>query len=309
MNPERLDHQSEINNHEEEQTKEKESIEKIEKSSLGASNKIDLMLLILNRKYATYLGNHDIAESEEHKEKLIKEFTEELNNITTLLNDIGLPYEITAKVEDDNEIIGFSLMVAKERDNLDKIVEADKNEDDKTVGLLLGYPKTAVETYNTPDALDVGTELPEEYTELRKEGMLPFLGFAPSKSHWKEELEWARNNKKIIEESSPSTLNEAIEEYEEHIKKFEDEKREIDEHSKILISNTSSFQELSKTILENQICATDSNGHVYNPDTLIEMINEVANEEKDINDIINELGLRDKVIEIIHNKQKEKHEV
>lgn len=293
-------------NYENKQTKEKEFIEKIEKSTLKASDKIDLMLLVLGKKYATYLGDRDIAESEEHKEKLIEEFTKELNDTTTLLNDAKLPHEITEKIEDDDEIIGFSLMVAKEEDNLNKIVEADKNNDDKTIGLLLGYPKTAVETYNTPDAFDIETELPEEYAKLRKEGMLPFLRFTPSRSHWKEELEWARDNKEIIEKNSPDTLNKAIEEYEEHIKRFEKEKKEIDDHSRILIANTSNYQELCKTILENQICTTNSNNYVYDPDTLVEMIGEIVRGEKELDYITNELGLRDKIAEIINKEQKEK---
>ncbi|MCX6761134.1 MAG: hypothetical protein NTZ84_03495 [Candidatus Nealsonbacteria bacterium] len=56
--------------------------------------------------------------------------------------------------------------------------------------------------------------------------MLPFLEFSPSKLHWKEELNWARNNKKIIEENSPNTFNEAVEEKEKHINSFERERLE-----------------------------------------------------------------------------------
>ncbi|MCX6761135.1 MAG: hypothetical protein NTZ84_03500 [Candidatus Nealsonbacteria bacterium] len=105
----------------------KESIEKIEKTLLSPGNKIDLMLIIFNEKRAAFLGNFDGAESEEHKEKLIKEFSEELNNITNLLNDLNLPYEISRNIKDDNEVIGFSLMVAKEKEDLNKIIEANKN--------------------------------------------------------------------------------------------------------------------------------------------------------------------------------------
>jgi len=206
----------EINN--KENLEEKESIEKIEKSSLSSKNKIDLMLLSLDKKKAAFLGDFDIAESEEHREKLIKEFSKELDNIRLLLDSINLPYEITRKIEDDNEIIGFSFMVAKENDDLTKIKEAEKNKDDRTMGLLLGYPETAVSAYCTKDALDIHTEIPkEEYDALRKEGILPFLEFSPSKLHWKEELAWARSNKKIIEENSPSTFNEAVEDTEKYI--------------------------------------------------------------------------------------------
>ncbi len=216
-NMEKFEYQPKETNNKENFEK-KESIKKIEKSSLSPDNKIDLILLFLNKKRAAFLGDFDIAESEEHKEKLIKEFNEELNSIGLLLNSINLPYEITRKIEDDNDVIGFSFTIAGNQDDLNKIKEAEKNKDDRTMGLLLGYPETAVSAYCTKDALDIHTEIPkEEYDALRKEGMLPFLEFSPSKLHWKEELDWARNNKKIIEENSPNTFKEAIEDTEKYI--------------------------------------------------------------------------------------------
>lgn len=207
-------------NNGQENEKIKESIEKIENALLPVDQKIDLMLLMLDRKSATFLGDLDGVESEEHKQKLIKEFTEEFNTLIVLLKDIDLPYEIIREVENRDDTIGFSIVVTKEVENLTKIERAVRENDDRTMGLLFGYPKTAVETYNTQDAIDLETEFPDEFAILRKEGMVPFLGFAPSKSHWKEELEWARDNKKSIEQHSPNTLNLAIKESEEYMDAF-----------------------------------------------------------------------------------------
>ena len=92
------------------------------------------------------------------------------------------------------------------------------------MGIMFGYPRTAVEAYGTQDVLDLETDLPEEYADLRKEGMIPFLRFTPSKLHWKEELEWAKDNKKIIEEKSPNTIDQAIEETEEYLNNLEKER-------------------------------------------------------------------------------------
>jgi hypothetical protein len=223
MNRERFNFNN-IENSEYEETKEKEFIEKIEKAPLSSDFKIDLLLLVFDRKKATFLGDICGVESEEQKQKLIKEFSEELNILTNLLDELSLPYKIIRDVEDRNDTIGFSVVVAKEIENLNKIEEAVKNDNNMDMGIMFGYPGTAVEAYGTQDVLDLETDLPEEYADLRKEGMLPFLKFAPSKLHWKEELKWARDNKKIIEEKSPNTIDQAIEEMEEYLNNLEKER-------------------------------------------------------------------------------------
>jgi len=223
MNRERFNFNN-IENSECEETKEKEFIEKIEKAPLSSDFKIDLLLLVFDRKKATFLGDICGVESEEQKQKLIKEFSEELNILTNLLDELSLPYKIIRDVEDRNDTIGFSVVVAKEIENLNKIEEAVKNDNNMDMGIMFGYPGTAVEAYGTQDVLDLETDLPEEYADLRKEGMLPFLKFAPSKLHWKEELKWARDNKKIIEEKSPNTIDQAIEEMEEYLNNLEKER-------------------------------------------------------------------------------------
>ena len=223
MNRERFNFNN-IENSEYEETKEKEFIEKIEKAPLSSDFKIDLLLLVFDRKKATFLGDICGVESEEQKQKLIKEFNEELNILTNLLDELNLPYKIIRDVEDRNDTIGFSVVVAKEIENLNKIEEAVKNDNNMDMGIMFGYPGTAVEAYGTQDVLDLETDLPEEYADLRKEGMLPFLKFAPSKLHWKEELKWARDNKKIIEEKSPNTIDQAIEEMEEYLNNLEKER-------------------------------------------------------------------------------------
>jgi hypothetical protein len=223
MNRERFNFNN-IENSEYEETKEKEFVEKIEKAPLSSDFKIDLLLLVFDRKKATFLGDICGVESEEQKQKLIKEFNEELNILTNLLDELNLPYKIIRDVEDRNDTIGFSVVVAKEIENLNKIEEAVKNNNNMDMGIMFGYPRTAVEAYGTQDVLDLETDLPEEYADLRKEGMLPFLKFAPSKLHWKEELKWARDNKKIIEEKSPNTIDQAIEEMEEYLNNLEKER-------------------------------------------------------------------------------------
>jgi len=58
-----------------------------------------------------------------------------------------------------------------------------KAQDDKTRGLLFGYPKTAVQAFDSGDVLAV-----EQQRDLLQAEGLPDASFALSRQHWREEL-------------------------------------------------------------------------------------------------------------------------
>ncbi|MBK5215534.1 MAG: hypothetical protein JJE53_01860 [Candidatus Pacebacteria bacterium] len=187
----------------------KNSLESIENSNLENENKLELALLMLDKKQGVQLGDFKIINSENEKEIIIKEFSEKLLNIIKTLEAIGLKHEIVKELSEDNGIIGFSVLVSKETNTLDKFVKADKEDDDKTFGLIVGYPASAVDAYGTDKALNIEQELPKaELEKLHSEGVLPFLLFMPSKEHWNEELDWARENQRLIKEKTPKLYKE-----------------------------------------------------------------------------------------------------
>ena len=189
----------------------KKYIESIENSALSIESKIELSLLLLDRKQGVQIGDYKIVNSQVEKDTVIQEFTQEISNILSLLSGLRLQYKIVKDLSDDNDMVGFSVLVSKNKEILNKFTQADKEHDDKTFGLILGYPPTAVEAYGTDRAFNIERDLPKiELEKLQSEGVLPFLLFIPSKEHWDEELEWARKNQKLIEDKAPKLYQELI---------------------------------------------------------------------------------------------------
>jgi hypothetical protein len=217
--------QVEISGKNENQERSENKLDLVTASLLETIQKYDLaQLLVSEQRKATHLGNAVVIESEEHRKQLEREFGEEYRTTAELLTKLGLPFEGEPPHE-DNGIYRFSFVVAKDTENLTKAVEADKTNNDKEFGALMGYPKTAVDAYQTENAFDLRTELPkEELEELEEEEVLAFLEFMPSKGHWREELDEVRTIQKLIKEQSPELYDEII----EWRKKEAQESREYD---------------------------------------------------------------------------------
>ncbi|HRH31381.1 MAG TPA: hypothetical protein PK950_01820 [Candidatus Paceibacterota bacterium] len=184
-------------------------LEAVENATLESGKKLDLTLLLLDKKEGAQLGKYKIVESEADKEKTLAEFSQELSEIMKVITETGLRYHMAKELSDEEGMVGFSVLLSKTQETLEKFVEADKNDDDKTFGLMVGYPKTAVEAYNTDKAFNFQDELSvEEYKKIENEGLLSFLHFKPSKEHWAEELEFARENQRLVKEKAPLLYQE-----------------------------------------------------------------------------------------------------
>ena len=197
--------------------KEKEMLEEIENMELNGNKKLDLALFILGKKEALQLGSYDVVESEEHKKDLQKEFQLEFDIIKKVLDRFKLLYD-TKGINEDRGILGFSFLATRDDDSLQKIKEAAERKDDKTFGLMMGYPETAVGTYNTKEALNMGKDLSREEKEYIKDNDIePFIDFMPSKAHWEEEIEHVKQNQSLIKEKSPELFRQIIEDYEKRM--------------------------------------------------------------------------------------------
>ena len=138
-----------------------------------------------------------------------------MEKIKEIFEKLNFPYSITHTIKPKDEFFGFEIVSAKTKDNLDKFLKANKERDEKTMGLLLGYPKTAVEAYDSREVLDFekffASELPKEkQRKLEEEGVLRFLSFRPSRKHWQEELEEVRKLQALIRQKAPSLYQEII---------------------------------------------------------------------------------------------------
>ena len=198
-----------------EKEKEIDKIDKIEDCPLETGKKLDLALLLLDRKKVAYLGNHKIVENDEEKQKFIKEFSQKLKDIKKTCEELGFLYNTEGLKVEDEVIVGFNISISKSGEDLTKFTDAEKKGDDKTMGLMFGYPETAVEAYNSEKSLDfeafLKTELPEkERKQLEEEGVIKFFSFQPSKEHWKEELNKAREDQSLIKEKAPCLYEEIM---------------------------------------------------------------------------------------------------
>ena len=190
-------------------------IDKIENCLLETGKKLDLALLLLDRKKIAYLGNHKIFENDKERQKFIKEFSQELEDIKKTCEGLGFLYNTKGLRVEDEAIVGFNISIGKNGEDLTKFADAEKKRDDKTMGLMLGYPWTAVEAYNSKKSLDfevfLKTELSEkERKQLEEEGVIKFLSFQPSKEHWREELNQAREDQGLIKEKTPRLYEEIM---------------------------------------------------------------------------------------------------
>lgn len=191
---------------------EKEKLGILEGSKLDADKRLDLALLILKRKQAAQLGNYDVVEGDLHKDQIIQEIQREFFETEKLLERLQMVY-YAKRPQEDRGIYGFSFLVAENEENLKKVLEAENTGDEKTFGILMGYPKTAVDAYQTKQVFDYEEELSHDDRErLKQEGVLPFINFMQSKEYWKEELDYIKEIQKLIQEKTPKLYAELIQE-------------------------------------------------------------------------------------------------
>ncbi len=191
----------------------KKKIELVENSVLGVESKLDLILLILDKKQGAKLGGLKTVESEKERIKITEEFTKKLAYILELLRSLNLRHKIVKELSNDDGVISFSVLTSKDRNILNEFIKADKRDDEKTFGLIVGYPSTAVETYHTDGQFRFRQELsPDEIAQLRAEGVSSFIRFMPSREHWTEELEFAREEQRLIREKAPKLYEEVLRE-------------------------------------------------------------------------------------------------
>jgi hypothetical protein len=102
------------------------------------------------------------------------------------------------KMHENENLLPYEalLFISKNKELLDTVTGLDDMhgenplESDRQFGILMGYPKTAVEAFcsgNRENLLPLNFELPPEYRDLEK-----FVQFRLSRDHWQEELEFVR---------------------------------------------------------------------------------------------------------------------
>lgn len=183
----------------------KRPLELLEDLPLEALDAWYVMLVYLGLKSGAWI----IAESEVWRkgDAPVRICQHTLDKIELSLHELGLFYQIDLREteaglwqpEGDgrqrlNQLA--DIYIAKDKDVLDAIVRARKTNDHTLLGLSLGFPKTAVEAFETDRKIFIKDLEPR--VQLSEAGQ--FTYFALSKDHWREELgvveEWIAAVKK-----------------------------------------------------------------------------------------------------------------
>ena len=136
-----------------------------------------------------------------------------VNRIENVFKQVGLKFDSEIELTDAgifqnvdgklrmNYICHF--YISKKQSNLDNLIEARKNKDDKKLGVALGYPRTAVDAFSANNKTFVRELDPEIiYSNLGK-----FTQFALSRDYWREELQVVQKWMDILADISPLTYS------------------------------------------------------------------------------------------------------
>ncbi|MES2023283.1 MAG: hypothetical protein V4439_01230 [Patescibacteria group bacterium] len=188
-------------------------IKTLEDAPIDVTGKFDLFLIILGKRLATYnmgTGLH-FKQTKEKAEDFLRTSKNENQLSLDLCHKLGLETELekvfVPRADNANYYVsGWLINVAPSKDLLDKLKELRFK---PTIGLLFGYPETAVNAYTNKKHVLKLTE--EMSREIKKEDPGKFLNFYLSQDNWKSELETIKKTRDLFKKYSPKIYNEILE--------------------------------------------------------------------------------------------------
>lgn len=226
---------------------EKAGIEIIQNLPLSVRDRVELLMCFFGEKQATTFIHRQIQVHPEVSEKFTELLRKREEIIKKYLNKLNLVYEIKdnwEEVSSGGEPKSYCLFhISKNRENLRKLVESwdreinesstpnKRAEAGKQIGLLYGYPQTAVEawvkrvrevgrrpplgeSWDNPYALkrEEISHLPEIPEEKREEieNITKFANFNFSREHWQEELNELSKITGKIRDKAPELYEEFL---------------------------------------------------------------------------------------------------
>lgn len=131
-----------------------------------------------------------------------KEFHKKIGDLEKILQKLDLRYRLQINYPKRKKEVTHYSYIARNQKKLKEIIAADNEGNTKKrrlkVGLLLGYPKTAVKAFADGKALNLN-DLPSKIYQKKE---LKFLNFRLSKN-WPEEFEYVEQRAKAIKRMNP----------------------------------------------------------------------------------------------------------
>jgi len=165
---------------------------------IASKNKVGIFLLAERLKPACSV---ELLFQPGHATYTEEDYTWNLQTLSFLLDDLGLPYVVEQSEDEYYETTEFS--IGKDEESLQALLDADQAAEraarDRKRGMAFGYPRTAIEAMVAGRVLLSG-QYPEELSE---DVAIKFVPFLLSRDHWKEELEEVRKQAETIRQKDP----------------------------------------------------------------------------------------------------------
>ena len=186
--------------------KERALIEKVESWDCFDEEKMNLLLVYKDLKRVAALTLDEFSDGEISDERVKKS----MDQFISICNDMKILYkqrEILTLREDPGRLQFF---VSKTQGDLDTISQSEfkssHHNNALETGILLGYPKTAVEAYvkgseYTIQAYEKSNYIPAEILE---KDFMAFDLFVFSKEHWQDELKTVEATANCIQKTDPA---------------------------------------------------------------------------------------------------------
>lgn len=189
--------------------KQRELVSLIESLPTQDELRVDLILAWKGLKLATEVGIFPADDKENSREELkarAEDLFKKMGLRFSMLED-GLHHDITHMKDG-----AIRYAVSKYQEKLDELKELLKDpiHHQKELGIIYGFPATAVEAFAEKKKGIFFKDLPEE---IKNQDFAAFHGFRLSKDHWREELETNKKWAEVIKEIAPDLYYKLVSEY------------------------------------------------------------------------------------------------
>ncbi|MBI4094084.1 hypothetical protein HY417_03920 [Candidatus Kaiserbacteria bacterium] len=185
----------------------------LDDSPLHPLDKLEIAYLLLNPlKHGSFFQRSEGVGDEPPTEMQKQAFEQEWTDIRLTLSKLRVPYIVDRPLRVDEGFYRYRIIAAKKANDLQLLHDLVNAEETPEVaalsGKMMGYPATAIASYRASDAVDVKDLPGEEVEKLRAEKLLPFVQFALSRGHYREELGRVRIWQRLVRVHCPILFSE-----------------------------------------------------------------------------------------------------
>lgn len=183
-----------------------ESIEKLEQfEGLLWHDKGDILLAAAGLKPTVF--THLFTEKYVTTETILMVEPTLIENLKDILHTLGLHFETSERVliQDEEQHIASHVVdffIGRTKQSVHELHQAIKDWGEERIGLILGYPETAVKAYISGDLLPMDKH--PKSTEDVSEAHMNMLAHRLSKAQWKDEVKYLEAYGKALKSLSPT---------------------------------------------------------------------------------------------------------